>query len=72
MASDGMDIQTMVRVGMWGVPGVCVILGIFAIVIGDTSGMKLVSGDGWTFFYIGILAYAAEILLYYATKRKQG
>jgi len=64
------DIQSVIRIGTWGVPGICVILGIFAVVVGDTSGQKNLASDGWTIFFIGILAFFAEILLYYMNKRR--
>ena len=67
-------MRTLIQSIILGVPGACILIGIFDIVLGDafiSLGFIGEKSHGWLFLWTGIAFYLIEFFVYYMiVKRK--
>jgi len=59
---------------IWGLPGACILIGIFDIVLGDayiSLGFIGEKSHGWLFLSIGIVVYLIELFVYYVILKRR-
>jgi hypothetical protein len=64
------SIQIVIR----GIPGACILMGVFDIVLGDAYSSLGFIGEkshGWLFFYTGIVVYLIELFVYFVILRRR-
>ena len=67
-------IRNLIQIGIWGVPGACILMGIFDLVLGDayiSLGFIGEKSHGWLFFYTGIAVYLIELFVYFVILRRR-
>jgi len=68
-------VRSLLLAIIFGVPGACIVIGIFDVVLGDSLiavGFIGEKAHGWIFIGAGIATYLIELLVYYAILKHKG